>query len=253
MERKEGKNGESEADVLVFPFPVQGHINPMLQFAKRLASKGVKVTFITTKPMEAPSATSINTHTIEFPEGDKANGTEEFVHLFKSLVSDRLTKFIDHQVSSFSHPPKALVYDSFLPWGLDVAKRFGLYGASFFTQSWSNSSIYFHLNQGTLKLPLEKNADVSLPSMPMLGINDLPSFVSDTGSYPVLLKMVIDRFSNFQEADWLFCNTFIALENEVNFEKKLLNFSCCSLDFLFLGSQLFCFLIILLFWSNESL
>ncbi|XVE84393.1 hypothetical protein DITRI_Ditri17bG0008900 [Diplodiscus trichospermus] len=213
MESK-GRNGDGEADVMVFPFPVQGHINPMLQFAKRLASKGLKVIFLTTKPMQAPS-TSINVQTIEFPEGDKANGTEEFVRLFKTLVSNRLTKFIDHQISSSSHPPKALVYDSFLPWALDVAKQFGLHGASFFTQSWSNSSIYFHLNQGNLKVPLEENAVVSLPSMPVLGINDLPSFVSDTGSYPTLLKMVVDRFSNFQEADWLFCNTFIELENEI--------------------------------------
>ncbi|XP_021290116.1 UDP-glycosyltransferase 74E2-like [Herrania umbratica] len=193
---------------------VQGHINPMLQFAKRLASKGLKVTFITTKPMQSPS-TSISIQTIEFPEGEKANGAEEFAHLYKTLVSERLANLIDHLNSSSSDPPKALVYDSFLPWALDVAKQFGLHGASFFTQSWSNSSIYYHLNQGTLKVPLEENAVVSLPSMPVLGINDLPSFVSDTGSYPGLLKMVIDRFSNFQEADWLFCNTFKELEHEV--------------------------------------
>jgi hypothetical protein len=36
------------AHVLVLPFPTQGHINPMLQFSKRLASKGVKVTLATT-------------------------------------------------------------------------------------------------------------------------------------------------------------------------------------------------------------
>ncbi|KAK6266349.1 hypothetical protein QUC31_017186 [Theobroma cacao] len=213
MERKE-RSSEDETDVLVFPFPVQGHINPMLQFAKRLASKGLKVTFLTTKPMQSPS-TSISIQIIEFPEAEKANGTEEFAHLFKTLVSERLTNLIDRLNSSSSDPPKALVYDSFLPWALDVAKQFGLHGASFFTQSWSNSSIYFHLNQGTLKVPLEENAVVSLPSMPVLGINDLPSFVSDTGSYPSLLKMVVDRFSNFQEADWLFCNTFKELEHEV--------------------------------------
>ncbi|OMO52620.1 UDP-glucuronosyl/UDP-glucosyltransferase [Corchorus olitorius] len=135
----------------------------------------------------------------------------------EKLVSQRLASFIHDQISSSSSstPPKALVYDSFLPWALDVAKMFGIHGASFFTQSWSNSSIYYHVNQGTLKVPLEHNAVVSLPSMPVLGIHDLPSFVSDTGSYPHLLNMVVDRFSNFQEADSLFCNSFIHLEHEV--------------------------------------
>ncbi|KAG6768549.1 hypothetical protein POTOM_027471 [Populus tomentosa] len=37
-----------ESRVLVLPLPLQGHINPMLQFSKRLASKGLKVTLIIT-------------------------------------------------------------------------------------------------------------------------------------------------------------------------------------------------------------
>jgi hypothetical protein len=36
----------SESHVLVLPLPLQGHINPMLQFSKLLASKGLKVTLI---------------------------------------------------------------------------------------------------------------------------------------------------------------------------------------------------------------
>ncbi|KAL4301718.1 hypothetical protein GQ457_10G025460 [Hibiscus cannabinus] len=35
--------------VIVLPYPSQGHINPLLQFAKRLASKGVKATLATTR------------------------------------------------------------------------------------------------------------------------------------------------------------------------------------------------------------
>ncbi|KAJ6973568.1 hypothetical protein NC653_033794 [Populus alba x Populus x berolinensis] len=38
-----------KADYLVLSFPAQGHINPMLQFSKRLEHKGVKVTPITTR------------------------------------------------------------------------------------------------------------------------------------------------------------------------------------------------------------
>ncbi|WRX22311.1 UDP-glucuronosyl/UDP-glucosyltransferase - like 10 [Theobroma cacao] len=334
-----------ETHVLLLPFPIQGHINPMLQFSKRLASKSLRVTLITTSKSMQPSASSVNFESIEFEEGERTNSVDDYLELYEKLIPKRLAKFIENQTcsqhpakvlvydscmpwalavaknfgvqgasfftqswavnaifyhlkqgtfrvppeepvvslpsmpelrlsdlpsfvcdnsgsypglcklvknqfsnfeeanwvfcntydeledetlvserltnlidrlnSSSSDPPKALVYDSFLPWALDVAKQFGLHGASFFTQSWSNSSIYFHLNQGTLKVPLEENAVVSLPSMPVLGINDLPSFVSDTGSYPSLLKMVVDRFSNFQEADWLFCNTFKELEHEV--------------------------------------
>ena len=36
------------AHVLIVPFPAKGHMNPMVQFAKRLASKGVATTLVLT-------------------------------------------------------------------------------------------------------------------------------------------------------------------------------------------------------------
>ena len=53
----------SQLHILVVPFPGQGHINPMLQFAKRLASKNLKVSFVTTEAnrkrmLEAQETTS---------------------------------------------------------------------------------------------------------------------------------------------------------------------------------------------------
>jgi pathogen-inducible salicylic acid glucosyltransferase len=42
MEEKNNKH------VLMVPYPSQGHLNPMLQFSKRLSTKGVKVTMVTT-------------------------------------------------------------------------------------------------------------------------------------------------------------------------------------------------------------
>ncbi|KAL7171498.1 hypothetical protein ACSBR2_036203 [Camellia fascicularis] len=40
---------EHKAHVLVIPYPSQGHIIPLLRFAKRLSSKGIKATFATTR------------------------------------------------------------------------------------------------------------------------------------------------------------------------------------------------------------
>ncbi|KAG8481364.1 hypothetical protein CXB51_026119 [Gossypium anomalum] len=157
-----------ETHVLVFPFPIQGHINPMLQFSKRLASKGLRVTLISTSKTMQPLASSINFHSIDFHEGDAVANVDEYLELYES---------------------------------------FGLQGASFFTQCWAVNAIFIHLKEGSLRLPLEDenmgNVVVSLPSMPELGMSDLPSFVSDnSGSYPSLWKLIRSQFSNFQEADW---------------------------------------------------
>lgn len=210
-----------ETHVLVLPFLIQGHINPMLQFSKSLASKGLRVTLISTSKTMRPSASSINFHTIDFHEGDAAANVDEYLELYESLIPKRVAQFIEEYQICSQHGAKVLVYDSGMPWALDVAKQFGLQGASFFTQCWAVNAIFIHLKEGSLRVPSEDenegNVVVSLPSMPELGMSDLPSFVSDkSGSYPSLWKLIKSQFSNFQEADWVFCNTFDKLEHEVS-------------------------------------
>ncbi|KAJ0093644.1 hypothetical protein Patl1_26909 [Pistacia atlantica] len=101
-----------------------------------------------------------------------------------------------------------------MPWVLDIARRFGIDGAPFFTQPWAVNAIYYHFHQGRFKVPLEEPI-ISLPSMPPLRINDLPSFIKGTDSFPFLINFV-RQFSNFEEWNWVFCNTFDKLEDEVN-------------------------------------
>ncbi|XP_017975814.1 PREDICTED: UDP-glycosyltransferase 74E1-like isoform X1 [Theobroma cacao] len=202
-----------ETHVLVLPFPIQGHINPMIQFSKRLASKSLRVTLITTSKSMQPSASSVNFESIEFEEGERTNSVDDYLELYEKLIPKRLAKFIENQTCS-QHPAKVLVYDSCMPWALAVAKNFGVQGASFFTQSWAVNAIFYHLKQGTFRVPPEEPV-VSLPSMPELRLSDLPSFVCDnSGSYPGLCKLVKNQFSNFEEANWVFCNTYDELEDE---------------------------------------
>ncbi|KAM0030769.1 hypothetical protein Hdeb2414_s0017g00500811 [Helianthus debilis subsp. tardiflorus] len=69
--------------VLLFPFPAQGHINPIFQFGKRLLSKGVKTTLVTTIYINStlPHNTTTNMEAISdgFDEGglSSADSPEE--------------------------------------------------------------------------------------------------------------------------------------------------------------------------------
>jgi pathogen-inducible salicylic acid glucosyltransferase len=210
---------ERKTHILVIPYPIPGHINPMLQFSKRLASKGARVTLVTTtsisKSMEALQEGSVYFETI--PDGYEEGGNLKIVDArlehFSLVVAQSLAELIERQNSS-QHPPKFLVYDSVMPWALNIARQLGVDGAPFFTQSCAVNAIYHHAHQGSIEMPL-KTPSVSLPSMPSLGINDVPSFFNDTASYPALLKVVVNQFSNFQEANWIFCNTYDKLEHEV--------------------------------------
>ncbi|PON76614.1 UDP-glucuronosyl/UDP-glucosyltransferase [Parasponia andersonii] len=204
-----------KTQVLVIPLPVQGHINPMLQFSKRLASKGLKVTMVTAFSNNEAMETQENS--IEFePISDRleeSNNIENMVKWFQSQASKRLPELIVNQ-ENHGYPISCLVYDSAMPWILDLAKGLGIFGASFFTHSCAVASIYYNLHQGLLKVPLEEPL-VSLAGLPSLKAHDLPSFVYDPGSYPSFLKLVISRFSNITEANWIFFSSFDGLEKEV--------------------------------------
>ncbi|XWS13099.1 hypothetical protein CRYUN_Cryun36dG0008500 [Craigia yunnanensis] len=90
----------------------------------------------------------------------KLTTVDEFIELYEALVSKRLAKFIEKNQTCSQHPAKVL---------------------------------------GTFRVHLEEPV-VSLPSMPELGISDLPSFLCDnSGSYTGLCKLVKNQFSNFRK------------------------------------------------------
>ncbi|KAL0392440.1 UNVERIFIED_CONTAM: UDP glycosyltransferase 9 [Sesamum radiatum] len=202
--------------VLVVPYPGQGHINPALEFAKYLASKGVRITFITTKAVTKSAKSSLcgllTIHNVSDGSEDVKDpeSIEGYFKRFKTVFSKNLARFIDEQTNA----AQVIVYDSTMPWVLDIAHERGLRGASFFTQSCAVSAVFYHLKQETLRFPYEDSV-VSLPSLPALGTKDLPSFLEFMDSKQTIPTIMADQFSNLEKVDWIFLNTFDKLENEV--------------------------------------
>ena len=205
--------------VVVLSFPIQGHINPMLQFSKRLASKGLKVTLLSTNSIVKSMEGQASSVTIEPIADDSGEDTtvetmEAYIERLKVMFSHSLEDLIERN-KSIGYATKLVVYDSFLPWALEVAKQHGVGGAPFITQSCTIAAIFYHLFQGRITLPLQVS-EVSLPSLPLLRIDDMPSFISQPDLYPFLLRLCVDEFHNFHEVNWVFCSSFDKLEEEVS-------------------------------------
>ncbi|WCJ21868.1 UDP-Glycosyltransferase superfamily protein [Euphorbia peplus] len=202
-----------KSDVIAIAFPAQGHINPLLQFCKCLAFKGLNVTLVvfSHKPFYqthndfSNSALNIHTisHNLDFTSPDS-------IQDFQTLVSEELTQILVKQETQIS----CLLYDSVLPWVLDIARQFGLAAASFFTQPCTTSAVYCHVHQAYLKLPVEDQT-VLLPGLPPLQPSDLPSFVSDIQTNPWMRTCFVQQFSNLKDVDWIIFNSFTSLEKEV--------------------------------------
>ncbi|KAG4939482.1 hypothetical protein AAZX31_16G142900 [Glycine max] len=219
-EMKEQRKNHA-AHCLVLPYPAQGHINPMLQFSKRLVQRGVKVTLVTVvsnwKNMRNKNFTSIEVESISdgYDDGGlaAAESLEAYIETFWRVGSQTFAELVQKLAGS-SHPPDCVIYDAFMPWVLDVAKKFGLLGATFFTQTCTTNNIYFHVYKKLIELPLTQ-AEYLLPGLPKLAAGDLPSFLNKYGSYPGYFDVVVNQFVNIDKADWVLANSFYELEQGV--------------------------------------
>ncbi|XP_054785043.1 UDP-glycosyltransferase 74F2-like [Prosopis cineraria] len=211
---------------LVLLYPAQGHINPMLQFSKRLDHKGVRVTLVATRflrktlKLDQHCLTSMALESISdgFDHGgfEEAGSDQAYIDRFWDVGPKSFEQLL--QKLTLSSSVDCVVYDSFLPWALEVAKKFEVIGAAFFTQSCSVNSIYYHACQGNLKkIPQtdDHQSEISLPALPTFAMSDLPSFLDASGLYPAFSKMVVNQFSDIEKADWVLCNSFYELEPQV--------------------------------------
>ncbi|KAK1368318.1 Glycosyltransferase [Heracleum sosnowskyi] len=202
---------------LVLPYPAQGHINPMLQFCKRLVSKGIKVTLANTiyisKSMLADpqSPVSLETYSDGFDEGGsgQAESTDIYLSTLRNVGSQTMGNLIK-KLDQSGNPVNVLIYDGFLPWALDVANNFGLKKAVFFTQTCAVNIIYYHVYKGLISLPPrdDESSVISVPGLPLFKSWEAPAPLD-------YADLLINQFSNVDKADWVFFNTFHKLEEEV--------------------------------------
>ncbi|KAL1060034.1 hypothetical protein V6Z11_1Z131900 [Gossypium hirsutum] len=198
---------QMKGHVLVLPYPSQGHINPLLQFAKRLASKGVKATLTTTHyTLNSISAAHIGVEPISdgFDEGgfSQAGNVDFYLKSFRDHGSRTLAELIQ-KFSNSATPVNCVVQAAWDLW------------AAFFTNSATVCSIFAHIHHGLLTLPLTpETTPLLLPGLPPLYFPDLPSFLRFPDSYPAYLAMKLSQYSNLNQADWVFSNTFEELEGK---------------------------------------
>ncbi|CAM6098827.1 unnamed protein product [Calypogeia fissa] len=120
------------AHVLAIPYPMQGHINPMLTFTTQLAEKGVRVTFIcyedsipdlgsSSGGTDAPSAlqtSNFRVVTVQRPSVEAPAIVNELRSPFEPIM-EKLTR---HKNAGVAGGPTCIISDMFLPWTCDVAE-----------------------------------------------------------------------------------------------------------------------------------
>ncbi|CAI9116494.1 OLC1v1017656C1 [Oldenlandia corymbosa var. corymbosa] len=208
------------AHVVLVPYHGQGHINPMVQFAKRLASKGIKITIATISSKaqilsQASGSFTVATIYDDDTEGGVAGpgGFRGFLDRFEAIGSKNLIELIEkHNVSE--HPVRCLVHDADMMWASTVAAKLKIPRAAFFTQSCAAIGTYYpmHCDIAGKEVPLPA---FTVSGLPKLRTPHLPSLGSDTGRYSPLMMHILRQFDSIDSADWVLFNSFDKLEEEV--------------------------------------
>ncbi|KAH6778188.1 hypothetical protein C2S52_006286 [Perilla frutescens var. hirtella] len=213
----------AETHILLVTFPAQGHINPSLQFAKRLSKHGVKITFLTslyaTSRMSQPSSFHGGAiDLLSFSDGSDAVWSVDETPKFMQALNDHGSKAVEDAVAARraeGRPFTRVIYTLLVPWAGQVAHRVGVPSTLLWIQPAIVFGVYFHCYNKSFDAADEV---IELPGLPVLRRSDLPSFFHDTN--PSVYDFAIPTFTeNFEMLDRedhpaVLLNTFDALELE---------------------------------------
>ncbi|XAR65329.1 hypothetical protein NMG60_11009414 [Bertholletia excelsa] len=221
-------NSGREVHVLIFPYPAQGHMLPMLDLTHQLAIRGLTLTVLVT-PKNLPTLNpllsthpSIQTLVLPFPHYPSLPTDVENVRDIGNAgnvpIMNALAKLRDPIIQWFaSHPspPVVLISDFFLGWTLNMANQLGIprivfYSSGAFLTAVSN--FLWHNINTVRSLSVVEFPD--LPRSPSFPAEHLPSiFRLYRESDPDRQILKDGMLANFSSWGSVF-NSFDAAEGE---------------------------------------
>ncbi|KAK4426731.1 UDP-glycosyltransferase 75C1 [Sesamum alatum] len=212
--------------VLLVTFPGQGHINPSLQFAKRLSKLGAKVTFLTS--LSAIRRMTITSSTVDglidfvsFTDGYDNGWSTDDAQNFMSAIRNHGSKAVEDAIRAKQEegdPFTRVIYTLLVPWAGQVASHFQIPVSLLWIQPATVFGVYFyHFNK--YFDAAGSNEVIKLPGLPVFELSDLPSFLfpSNTNVYDFVLPTFVENFQilDRENSPIVLVNTFQALEPEL--------------------------------------
>lgn len=212
---------------LLVTFPGQGHINPSLQFSKRLIRSGARVTFTTAisahrKIVESnpsfPDGLSLATFSDGYDDGIEPDiDVDHYMAEVQRRGSETLRDLIE---SSFDGGQRftCVLYTVLIPWVADVAKSLQVPSTLLWIQPATVFGIYYYYFNGyedvIRNATIDPSSEIQLPGLPPLNGRDIPSFFSPNSPYSFSLPLFRRHFEilNEETNPKVLVNTYDALK-----------------------------------------
>ncbi|KAK1583160.1 hypothetical protein Q3G72_021427 [Acer saccharum] len=236
-----GKN-KYVCHILAIPWPTTGHINPMMNLCKLLASKkpDLLITFVTEETYTSSSSSS---GTANFPPNIRfsylpnnilpsVKSRTADVFSFGQAIMTKLGAPFEQILDSFTqttHPVTTILTDIYLSWAVHAGAHRNIPVAGLWTTTITEFSMHCHKNlfkEKQFPTDLEEHAnDVVdfIPGISPVRVSDLPRFILENGQ-----SLAIDAWNlelPISKIQYLVCPSIYELESQVfDFLRQKFNF-----------------------------
>ncbi|KAF3591983.1 hypothetical protein DY000_02026583 [Brassica cretica] len=227
---------------LFVTFGAQGHINPSLELAKRLAVTitGARVTFAAPisaynrnmlSKENAPETLIFATYSDGHDGGFKSSTSSDksrqdaagqYMSEMRQRGIETLTELIEDNRRQ-NRPFTCVVYTMILlTWVAELAREFHIPSALLWIQPVTIFSIFYHYFNGyadaisEMVINNNPSGSIKLPSLPLFRLRDLPTFFVPTNAYSFLLPAFREQIELLKQEEnpMILVNSFQELEQE---------------------------------------
>ncbi|KAL5749115.1 hypothetical protein ACOSP7_023718 [Xanthoceras sorbifolium] len=222
-------NGSNNAHVLLVSYPAQGHVAPFMKLSHLLSACGAKVTLVTTQSKHARIVDQEQgpVSIVSVPDGlESEDDRKDVTKLSQSIIRvmpayvEELIKKINQNEEQGDQKITCVVADSLCGWALELAGKFGIKRAMFFTAAPGSLALTLHIPKliqaGIINLDgaVRKNDNVELsPNLPTLSPAE---FMWNNPGHPSLQKIMFEYVKSVNQtvelSDWVLCNWFQGLD-----------------------------------------
>ncbi|XVF49998.1 hypothetical protein PTKIN_Ptkin04bG0060300 [Pterospermum kingtungense] len=217
---------------LVIPYPVQGHVAPLMKLALQIAAHGVKVTFVNSEfrhqhimaslPKKAEKQSLISLVSIH--DGVEADDRTDMVKVAESIhrsmpgyLEDYILKI---NQSDVNEQITCVIADTSVGWALEVAKKQGIEAVAVWPAGGASLAFALQIPQ-LLEAGIIDNDGTVLKDEPISVSKDVPAWSnSEIGwgsTNPAIQKHLLGYFSIVPKYvkyyDWILCNSVYELDS----------------------------------------
>nr|WIW42807.1 UDP-glycosyltransferase [Nicotiana tabacum] len=188
--------------IVAMPYPGRGHINPMMNFCKLIATKhpNILITFIVTEEWYSfinsdPLPENIKYATIPNVIPSEIGRAKDFAGFLRATLT-KLEAPVEKLIDGLGPlKPSVIVYDTYMNWVTRVGSRRNIPVASFFPMSATQEQVDY------------------IPGIPSIRVLDLPTPFHGKGQE--LLDVTMEIFSTVSKAQYLLFTSVYELESSV--------------------------------------